>query len=110
MKPKTKRQPGYYWVKHCNEWVISYFNGLVTWDICGKYGGYQEGELDEINPIPITPDDRSLYLEFAEWLGEHYIKCKGGWWHRYSHQTLETIKITEVLFDWWLENVKTKNE
>lgn len=41
-------------------------------------------------------------LQFAEWIGEHYIKLHGCWVHRYVDQTnKDNWKDTGELFGVW---------
>lgn len=53
--------------------------------------------------------DENIKL-FSEWCGKSYIRCEGGWWHRYNPQTLENIITTDTLLKWWNERNYTEKE
>lgn len=124
MKPKTERQPGYYWVIRNDEYGIAKWETCLTggcWYIAAREEQFDDADFDEINPIPITPDDRSLYMEFAEWVAENYSPQKltfGISWYIEDAENTWVYPLeddiheftTPALFDWWLKNVKTKNE
>lgn len=54
-----KREPGYYWVKLNNKWIVAYWMAKEWW-IAGSYNGASDNDLDEIDERRI---ERQEYTE-----------------------------------------------
>ena len=63
-------------------------------DEFGFTGEYRLCQKDIIDIII----DLEYQDEFIEWIGTNYVKCHGGWFHRYSDQrNINNVKTTDEL-------------
>lgn len=58
--------------------------------------------------------ERSLPLpcfEFAEWVGENYVRLNNVWVHRFSDQRdSKNWKTSEQLYDYWKDRLRLSDE